>query len=97
MEITPGPKRLPKHAVPIALIILLLLPLPAVAFSHYNSANLRAEVAVARALVSGVVGVKPNTNGLARLTAHHDSSPPAITTNLDETGRATDLSFTFNQ
>jgi hypothetical protein len=103
MEVNSPPKRLHRHALPVAMVAAALLALPVIVFSRYNTTSLPAEGGLARGLVTRVLYVRPTSNGLAKISldnpaANKTASAVGLDLNgyIAQAGRSVQLSLELN-
>jgi len=85
MEVSP--KQLHKHAIPVVMVMMILLILPAAALT-----NNPAENSLAKGLVTRVINVRLTNNGLVDVSLNDPATdnPPVgsyVNNGLDQTGR----------
>gem|GEM_PF-2509523 len=81
-------KRLHRHAAPVAMVAVVLLALSAIILSGYNGAGQNSESVLSRGLVTRVLHIRPETDGLARVTLGNASPPAANADSSLQTGLA---------
>jgi hypothetical protein len=99
MEVDQAPKQLRKHAVPVLMVILALLMLPAAQLISNNS-NIHSGTVMARDLIARTVHIRPTSNGLAKITLNDPTSVTSgqsagsnFQTGLGQVGRTAQLTL----
>ncbi len=89
----PQAKRLHRHAAPVAMVAVALLALSAVILGGYNGNGVSSESLISRGLVTQVLHIRPEPDGLARVTLGSPAPGSNLQTGLAEAGDTARLSL----
>jgi hypothetical protein len=103
MEVNPASKGLHKHALPVVMVMLALLSVPVIEFSHAaaNDPSPSVGSSLARGLLTPVIRVQPTNDGLAKVTlaqplaADQNPTAGASLAGPAQAGRAAQLSLSL--
>lgn len=99
IAVRPQPKRLHKHAIMVAMVIVGLTILSIIGAVNLSSQNQKAKNLALHNLTVRIVRIQPNTNGLAGINLNYPGSTAPNPTagaeldNLTGVGRASWLSI----
>jgi|SRR5665213_953651 len=102
MEVIPASpgKQLPKHAVPVVMVVLVVLTISAFALNNHNGLGSNTRAVLAKSLISPVIRIRPNPSGFSKVS-FANPSPPAPTAGsdlrpgLDRAGLSAQLSISL--
>jgi hypothetical protein len=92
-------KRLHRHVVPVVMIALALLVLPAIVSNGYKGNGPHSATILSRGLVTQVLHVRPTADGLAQVTFGSPptgtNTNPALQLGLAQIGQSVQLSLSL--